>query len=86
MLKKISICHFCDILDHGVKMGFFYNQAHDLMVEADLYVGYLCKDHYSDNAYCEPHEHVEARNILKSFMALHQVDEIYVTPKNHDCP
>jgi hypothetical protein len=84
-LKKINICGFEELINHGVEMGFDYNETHEMLRKADLFVGYICTDHYSDSAYCKANEHIEARKILKSFMKKNEVYEFYITPKNHDC-
>ena len=84
-MKKMNICDFAELLDHAKTLGFHWNQAHDLLVKADLFVGHLTRDHYKDGCYCEPDQHVEARQILKSFMNLHRIEEVYITPKNYDC-
>lgn len=83
-MKVITIIGFEELLEHAQDLGYFWNKAHDLLVSADIYVGQINTDYYKD-CFSEANEHVEAKEILKSFMDKHNLKEFYITPKNHDC-
>ena len=83
-MKTISICDFSDVLFYAEKMGFFWNQAHELLVNAELYIGHITNEDYLDGYNFMGNEHTEARNIIKSFMEHHKIEEFYITPKNHE--
>ena len=74
---------FSELLEHSQDLGFTWNEAHELLVKADIYVGSINKDWYTD-AFSKSDEHVDAKNILKSFMKKYNLTEFYITPKNHD--
>lgn len=84
MIKVMAVCDFSDLLEHAVSIGFNWNNAHDLLEKAKINIGRITTDNYSDNAYCEANEHVEAREILKSFMDKNNLQKFYITPKYYD--
>jgi hypothetical protein len=83
-MKTITTIGFDELLSHAEKMGYYWNQAHDLLVDADIFVGQIYTDHYKD-CFSGENEHVDAKKILKSFMDEYDLKELYITPKNHDC-
>ena len=83
-IKNMTLINFSDLLDFATCLGYTYNNAHDLLVNAKLHIGYLSSDHYGDTAYNLPHEHTEARSILKQFMQKHQISELYITHKYYE--
>lgn len=80
----MPIINFSDLLDFATTIGYAYNEAHDLLFKAKIYVGHLSTDHYSDTAYNLPDEHIHARNILRQFMKKHNLSELYITHKYHE--
>jgi hypothetical protein len=80
MIKVMAICDFSDLLNHAQEMGFDWNNAHDLLRKADIYVGTI----YYGDADLETGTHIEARKILKSFMDKNDLQKFYITPKNYE--
>ena len=76
-MKKMMVCDFGDILDVGVGLGYFYNKAHDIMVDANRYEGNMDKEDCEDLA----EDYPDAAKILKAFFEKYNLEEVYVKPK-----
>jgi hypothetical protein len=59
-MKKITVISLEELLSHAESLSYHWNNAHYLLVEAGVYVGYVSTDHCSD-AYSAANEHLDAK-------------------------
>jgi len=80
-MKKQNTIDFADLLIHAEKLGYFWNQAHDIL--DDFYPRYGARtvdiseiddENYEDND--------DAKKILKSFFKKNKVTEFVILPKS----
>ncbi len=77
-MKKENICDFGDILWCAEKLGYKWNEAHDIL---DNYVPRYGMRHVSIDDIKEE-EDEDAKKILTAFFKQEKIDEFYFTPKS----
>lgn len=79
MEKGVNLCDFGDILSHATSIGYNWNQAHNILVDADL-----CAMYGTQHVYKEETQYIEdedARKIIESYFEKEQVEDFYIKPK-----
>lgn len=77
-MKKTNVCDFSDLLFCAKKLGYDWNEAHDML---DYYYPY----HGVRTVYIEEldeEENEDAKKILKAFFKQEKVDEFQINPKS----
>jgi len=81
-MKTVNLCDFGDILIYSKELGYSWNEAHEYLVNADIYEDIVyVKDVVADGVFFDKNEHVEARMIISGFAKKHNVEEFYIAPK-----
>lgn len=80
-MKKTNVCDFGDILHCATKLGYNWNQAHEILVDNDYCAMYGAQMVYKNDITEEGCPNIDARKILLAFFEEEQVDEFQINPK-----
>ncbi len=80
-MKKTNVCEFGDILYCAEKLGYSWNQAHKILVNADYCAMYGAQSVYKSDITEEECPDEDVRKILLAFFEQEQVNEFIILPK-----
>ena len=79
MKKGVNLCDFGDILSHAETIGYGWNEAHDILVKANICAMYGTQHVYKEDV--SEIEDEDARKIISSYFEKEGVKDFYIKPK-----
>lgn len=80
-MKKTNVCDFSDILKCAQKLGYGWNEAHEILVKANYCAMYGPQQVYLEEITEEECPNEDARKILLAFFEQEKVKEFQINPK-----
>lgn len=81
-MKKTNLADFGDLLNHSEKLGYFWNQAHTILVNDGIPPEAECNkiEYYMDDITSDCYDWSEdTKKIIKTFMEVNGVTEFTLT-------
>lgn len=80
-MRKKNVCDFGDILGYATRIGYDWNQAHEILVDAGYCAMYGAQDVYKSEITEDECPDEDARKILLGFFEVNKVKEFQINPK-----